>query len=80
MREQLVAARIESVTIRPSEIVVGVGGSGLRGARVTVGGAVGGSKRLTASTIQVRLPIGGPPGPGAWVALTETTFCSIVES
>jgi hypothetical protein len=69
VREQLVTGRIESVTIRPTEIVVGVGGSGLRGARVTVGGTVGGSKRLSSGTTQVRLPISGPPGPGAWVAL-----------
>lgn len=69
VREQLVSARIESVTITPSELVVCVGGSGLRGTRLTVGGVAGSSKRLHAARRQVRLSISAPPGAGAWVAL-----------
>jgi hypothetical protein len=69
VRQQLLAARIGSVTIRPSEIVAAVSGSGLRGTRLTVGGAHGGSKRLSSAKRNVRLPIASAPGPGAWVAL-----------
>ena len=69
IREQLIAARIESVTITPSELVVNVGGSALGGTRLTVGGTLGSSKRLSATATQARLPLGSPPGPGAWLAL-----------
>ena len=69
VREQLLAARIESLTIRPSEIVAAVSGSGLRGTRLTVGAPNGASKPLSSTTRKVRLPITSAPGPGAWVAL-----------
>jgi Putative DNA-binding domain len=46
-----------------------VSGSGLRGARLKVGGADGGSKRLSSASTRARLPITSAPGPGAWVAL-----------
>lgn len=69
VREQLVAARMTSVTLRPSEIVVDVVGDGLRGTQLTLGGATGASKRLTSTTTKVRLPVTAPLGTGAWVAL-----------
>lgn len=69
VREQMVAGRIDSVTIRPAEIVVEVAGDGLRGADLMLGGAQGRSKRLNSKATRVRLAMAEPPGPGAWVLL-----------
>lgn len=69
VREQRLAARIDGVRIRPTEVFVAVSGNVMGGATVTLGGDGGPSKRLTARSHEVRLPLVSPLGTGSWVAL-----------
>jgi hypothetical protein len=69
VREQDRRARIDSIRIRPAEVIVAVSGEALGGTRLTLGGAAAPSKRLTRRTREVRLPLTSGMSGGAWVAL-----------
>ena len=69
VREQDRRARIDSVRVRPTEVVVQVDGQQLGGASLTLGGSDGTRKRLSPRSMQARLPVPAPLGEGAWLAL-----------
>jgi hypothetical protein len=69
VRQQDRRARIDSVRVRPTEVVVNVSGEHLRGACIALSGADGPSKKLSPRTREVRLPAPAGLGPGAWLAL-----------
>jgi hypothetical protein len=69
VREQDRRARIESVRVRPTEVVVQLEGQQLKGASLTLGGSCGTRKRLSPRSRQVRLLVPAALGDGAWLAL-----------
>lgn len=69
IREQDQRARIDSVCVRPTEVVITVSGHELAGTLLTLGGDGAPRRRLSARTRKVRLPTPSGLGPGAWVAL-----------
>jgi hypothetical protein len=69
VREQDLRARIESVRVRPTEVLVTVKGDALSGTSLTLGGDGGAKRRLSSRTREVRLPAPFGLGSGAWVAL-----------
>lgn len=69
LREQDQRARIDRVTVRPTEIVVYVSGQKLGGATLTLGGARGQSRALRRATSVVRFPFSGEIEAGSWIAL-----------
>jgi hypothetical protein len=69
VRQQDRRARIDSVRVRPTELVVTVSGERLRGTALVLSGALGPSKPLSSRTSEVRLPTPAGLGPGAWLAL-----------
>jgi hypothetical protein len=69
VREQDLRARIDSVRVRPTEVLVTVRGKALSGTWLTFGGDGGAKRRLSSRTREVRLPVPFGLGPGAWVAL-----------
>jgi hypothetical protein len=69
VRQQDRRARIDNVLVRPTELLVEVSGKQLRGTSLTLGGAVGPTRPLSARTRQIRLPIPEGLGVGAWLAL-----------
>lgn len=73
VREQDIQARIDSVRIRASQVIVAVSGSRLTGTRLTLGGAPGRTKNLRKDTREVRFPLVDGIGYGAWIALHRDT-------
>ncbi len=69
VREQDRRARIDSVRVRPTDIVVRVDGEQLQGASLTLGGSTGMRKRLSSRSRQVRVLLSAALGEGAWLAL-----------
>lgn len=69
VRQQDRRARIDRVRVHPTEIAVDVSGAQLRGASLALGGLAGVSRSLSSRTQEVRLPISGSLGDGAWLAL-----------
>jgi hypothetical protein len=69
IREQDRRARIDSVRVRPTEVLVTVSGEALSGTWLTLGGDGGAKKRLASRTREVRLPVPSGLGAGAWLAL-----------
>jgi hypothetical protein len=69
VREQDESARIDSVRVRPTELVVHVSGNQLHGTHLSLSGNGGARKRLSARTKQVRLPLPAGLEQGAWLAL-----------
>lgn len=69
VRQQDRRARIDSVLVRPTELLVEVCGERLRGVSLTLGGSGGPTRSLSARTRQVRLPMAEGLGSGAWLAL-----------
>lgn len=69
VRQQDRRARIDSVLVEPARVVVRVSGNGLRGTALTLSGADGATRALSARSRDVRLPtLTGLPS-GAWLAL-----------
>jgi Putative DNA-binding domain len=69
VREQDRRARIESVRVRSTEVVVGVAGTRLGGALLTLGGRDGHMRRLRSTSTHARFPLAGRIPPGSWIAL-----------
>jgi hypothetical protein len=69
VREQDQRARIDSVYVRPTEVVVTVSGCELTGTYLTLGGDGSPRKRLSQRTCQVQLPAPSGLAPAAWLAL-----------
>jgi hypothetical protein len=69
VRDQDLRARIDSVRVRPAEILVTVKGNALSGTWLTLGGDGGAKRRLSSRTREVRLPVPFGLEPGAWIAL-----------
>jgi hypothetical protein len=69
VREQDLRARIESVRVRPTEVMVVVVGEQLGATALTLGGPAGQRKQLRRSTREVRFPLPGGIAPGSWMAL-----------
>lgn len=69
VRQQDRRARIDHVLVRPTELLVRVGGDHLAGTSLALSGADGQRRSLSRRTRQVRLPTPAGLGPGAWIAL-----------
>jgi hypothetical protein len=69
VREQDCRARIESVLVQPTQVLVDVTGDRLLGTSLTLSGPDGATKALTSRSRRVRLPTPGGLGDGAWLAL-----------
>jgi hypothetical protein len=69
VRQQDRRARIDSVRVRPTELVVTVSGEQLRGTALTLSGRDGASMPLSSRRKEIRLPAPAGLGPGAWIAL-----------
>jgi Putative DNA-binding domain len=69
IREQDRRARIDSVRVRPTEVIVGVRGNQLNAAALTLGGLPGQRKSLRGNTREVRFPLPGRIPSGSWLAL-----------
>lgn len=69
VREQDESTRIDSVRVRPTELLVRVSGNQLHGTYLSLSGDGGTRKRLAARTKQVRLPLPTGLEQGAWLAL-----------
>jgi Putative DNA-binding domain len=73
VREQDLRARIDSVRIRATDVIVAVSGEQLGGTTLTLGGLHGQMKRLRRSTRDVRFPLVGDIPSGSWIALHRGT-------
>jgi hypothetical protein len=69
VRQQDRRARINRVRVHPTELVIDVSGEQLRGVSLTLSGLDSASRKLSPRTREVRLPIPGGLGPGAWLAM-----------
>jgi len=69
VREQDLRARIDSVRVRPTEVIVAVSGEQLSCTALTLGGLAGQRKQLRRGTREVRFPLGGGIPSGSWMAL-----------
>jgi hypothetical protein len=69
IREQDRQARINSVRVRSTEVIVGVAGERLTGTLLTLGGADAQRKQLRRTTTEVRFPLAGRSPSGSWLAL-----------
>jgi schlafen family protein len=69
LRQQDRCARIDRVLVGPTQLAVDVSGHALQGARLTLGGLEGPSRRLSKRTRHVRLPALDALQPHAWLAL-----------
>jgi len=69
VREQDESARIDSVRVRPTELVVHVSGNQLHGTYLSLSGDGAARKRLSARTKRVRLPLPTGLEQDAWLAL-----------
>jgi hypothetical protein len=69
VRQQDRRARIDNVLVRPTELLVEVSGEQLRGSSLTLSGAAGPTRSLSARARQVRLRLPEGLGAGAWLAL-----------
>jgi hypothetical protein len=68
-RQQDRRARIDSVRVGPAAVAVAVSGEQLGGTVLTLSGAHGPRKQLSARTREVRLSVPYGLAPGAWLAL-----------
>ncbi len=69
IREQDRRARIDSVRVRSTEVIVNVSGDQLAGTLLTLGGADGQTKRLRPVSTDVHFPLAGGIPSGSWLAL-----------
>lgn len=69
VREQDRRARIDSVHVRSTEVVIRVSGERLYGTLLTLGGRDGKTKRLRAASTEARFPLVGRIPAGSWIAL-----------
>jgi len=69
VRDQDRRARIDSVRVRPTEVLATVSGLALGGAQLTLGGDRGSTRRLSPRIHEVRLPLDPALASGAWLAL-----------
>jgi hypothetical protein len=69
VREQDLRARIDSVRVRPTEVIVAVSGEQLSGTTLTLGGLHGQTKQLRRATREVHFPLAGGIPSGSWIAL-----------
>jgi hypothetical protein len=69
VREQDRRARIDSVRVRPTEVVLAVSGEGLSGLALTLGGETSARKQLRRGTREVRFPLAAGIPSGSWLAL-----------
>lgn len=69
VREQDLRARIDSVRVRPTEVIVAVSGEQLSGTTLTLGGLHGQTKELRRAKREVHFPLAGGIPSGSWIAL-----------
>lgn len=69
VRAQDPRARIDSVLLRTTELIVTVSGDELGGTYLTLGGDGAPRERLSSQSREVHLPTPSGLGPGAWLAL-----------
>ncbi|HET8895411.1 MAG TPA: ATP-binding protein [Gaiellaceae bacterium] len=69
VREQDLRARIDSVRVRSTEVIVSVSGKQLSSTALTLGGLVGQRKQLRRGTTEVHFPLAGGIPSGGWMAL-----------
>ncbi|MDP9226076.1 MAG: ATP-binding protein [Actinomycetota bacterium] len=69
VREQDARARIDSVRVRPTEVIVAVSGEQLSSTALTLGGLAGQRKQLRRGTREVHFPLAGGIPSGSWIAL-----------
>jgi Putative DNA-binding domain len=69
VREQDRRARIDTMRVRSTEVIVGVSGEQLSSAALTLGGQEGQRKQLRRGTTEVRFPLAGGIPSGSWMAL-----------
>src|SRR6266545_1189914 len=69
VREQDLRARIDSVRVRPTEVVVSVSGKQLAGTFLALGGSPGQRRPLRRGTREVHFPLADGIPTGSWIAL-----------
>jgi hypothetical protein len=69
VREQDRRARIDSVRVRPSEVIAAVVGEQLNGTMLTLGGLAAQRKHLRRGSREVHFRFAGPIPAGTWLAL-----------
>lgn len=69
IREQDLRARIDSVRVRPAEVIVAVCGEQLNGTTLTLGGLDGQTKQLRRATREVHFRLAQGIPSGSWIAL-----------
>jgi Schlafen, AlbA_2 len=69
IREQDRRGRIDSVRVRPTEVVIAVSGDQLGGTLLTLGGLHGRTKRLRRGMSTARFPLADGIPSGSWLAL-----------
>jgi Putative DNA-binding domain len=69
VRQQDLRARIDSVRVRSTEVVVSVSGEQLTGAFLELGGFPGQRRRLRRGTREVHFPLADGIPSGSWIAL-----------
>jgi schlafen family protein len=71
VREQDRRGRIESVRVRPTEVIVAVNGEQLNATALTLGGVNGQRKKLRRGVREVRFVLAGAIPSGGWLALHQ---------
>lgn len=69
VRDQDLRARIDSVRVRSTEVVVSVSGEQLTGTHLALGGSPGQRRRLRRGVHEIRFPLADGIPAGSWVAL-----------
>lgn len=69
VREQDLRARIDSVRVRPTEVIIAVSGEQLSSTALTLGGLTGQRQQLRRATREVHFPAAGGIPSGSWIAL-----------